>query len=480
MVRFSVLTKFFISFLLTGVILVALLIIAMQVYTFQNFGEYVDNAQLEKLSGLTTALAEVYEEKGDWTFLRGNHNQWIEIFVETGLIRDDRPHQGHPPQPRHLREGFVPPPEAVPGPLDVGPRITLFDAGYRPVMGRARSPEEHAIRPIVLDDKVIGYLGIHELANLSSPLDLYYLAQQKKMITLVGGAFLIIYVLVSYVLASHLLSPVKKLSRATRDLARRKFDTRLDVATTDELGQLAQDFNTMAAQLMEYEQQQKQWLSDISHELRTPLSVLIGEIDAVRDGIRKSDPEVMRSIQAEALHLRRLVEDLHTLSKEETELLSMENRSLDLIALLEETLGRFEDEFVRKEISLVTHLESPAGINVSGDPDRLLQLFSNLMDNTLRYTDAPGQLLVSQTEDNEDVILVFEDSAPSVPRQMHSRIFDRLVRVDSSRNRKTGGSGIGLAVCRTIVEKHGGSIHADDSSAGGLQIEIRLPFARRG
>ena len=482
--RFTMLTKFFLSFLITGIILVALLIGAMQFYTFQNFGRYVDKAQLEKLSGLTTALAKAFKENGDWAFLRGNHERWTQIFIETGLIRAGGPHKGQPPPHGHPGRRAGPVSGAVPGPppdpFEVGPRITLFDAEYRPVMGRARSSEDHLIRPILLDENTIGYLGLRRLLGLSNPLEVYYLAQQKKVIYLLGAVFLIISVMVSFILASHLLSPIKKLSRATRALTDRRFDTHLAVATTDELGQLAKDFNTMAAVLLEYEKRQKQWLSDISHELRTPLSVLIGEIDAVRDGIHKPDPEVITSIQTEALHLRRLVEDLHTLSQEEAERFGLKKQPLDLTVLLEETLGWFEDEFARKGIALVNCLESSGRVSVMGDPDRLTQLFSNLIDNSLRYTDAPGELAVKQITDPSGVTLLFEDSAPGVPQHMHAGIFDRLVRVDSSRNRQTGGSGIGLSICRTIVEKHGGSIHADDSFAGGLQITVRLPLTGKG
>jgi len=547
--RFTILTKFFLSFLISGILLVGLMIGAMQFYTFQNFGEYVDQTELNKLTDLVTQLSMVYKEDGDWESIRRNHNKWRQIFIDSGLLdanegqgppqpglRPDQP-QGWPPPPRpigpdHPERQFADPPGAHPGTLppngpppdfpppdfpppdfppppgssqppgdnrggqgdprapapppiqidqgsgmlEVGPRLSLFDKNYQLVMGRARSNAGHVFRPILFQDEIVGYLGLQKLENLSNPLDEYYLKQQRKILYLVGGLFLLVSVFISFILASQLLSPIKKLSRATQKLAKRQFDTKLNVKTTDELGGLANDFNVMTEQLKGYELTQKQWLSDISHELRTPLAILIGEIDAVQDGIRKPDPTVIKSIQSEVFHLKRLIDDLHTLSIEEAKTLEHKTRPLDVLPLLEETLDWFTEDFLKKEITIETSLGNLSKDRILGDPDRLIQLFSNILKNTLRYTDAPGRLIIRNKVTPESIVIYFEDTAPTVPSEMTKRIFERLFRADLSRSRETGGSGIGLAICKTIVESHGGIISAKGSKLGGLQIQIEFPI----
>ncbi len=503
--RFTILTKFFLSFLITGILLVGSMIGAMQFFTFQNFGEYVDQTELNKLSGLVTELSRVYAENGDWESLRQNHNTWKQIFIDAGLINDRvvqgapqagfRPHQpqGWSPIPGKMgsdssvrplaglpggHPGGLPPVQIDQGSgmLEVGPRLSLFDINYQLVMGRSKSNTGHVFKPILYQNETIGYLGLKKLENLSNPLDEYYLQQQKKIIYLVGGLFLLVSILISFVLASQLLSPIKKLSRATQKLAKRQFDIKLNVKTTDELGRLANDFNVMAEQLKGYELTQKQWLSDISHELRTPLAILIGEIDAVQDGIRKPDPTVIQSIQAEVFHLKRLIDDLHTLSIEEAKTLEHKKQPLDVLSLLDETLEWFTEDFVKKEIVIESCFDISSKGRILGDPDRLIQLFSNILKNTLRYTDAPGRLVIRNKVTPKSISLFFEDTAPSVPSDMTKRIFERLFRADSSRSKKTGGSGIGLAICKTIVESHGGHISATGSALGGLQIQIELPL----
>jgi len=171
-----------------------------------------------------------------------------------------------------------------------------------------------------------------------------------------------------------------------------------------------------------------------------------------------------------------LIDDLHTLSIEEAKTLEHKTRPLDVLPLLEETLDWFTEDFLKKEITIETSLGNLSKDRILGDPDRLIQLFSNILKNTLRYTDAPGRLIIRNKVTPESIVIYFEDTAPTVPSEMTKRIFERLFRADLSRSRETGGSGIGLAICKTIVESHGGIISAKGSKLGGLQIQIEFPI----
>ena len=266
----------------------------------------------------------------------------------------------------------------------------------------------------------------------------------------------------------------------TQALTSLKFDTRIQVRTGDELGQLAMDFNRMAETLSRYETMRKQWLSDISHELRTPLSVLRGEIEAMQDGVREITDEALESLHAEALHMGKIVDDLHELSLADSGALRMERQPIQPVAVLKETLKLFETRFQQAQISIAADLPVEPKVTLQGDASRLSQLYTNLLENTLRYADAPGTLRIWREYSAEQLSLFFEDSGPGVPQESVDHLFDRLYKVDASRTRTKGGSGLGLAICKAIAESHGASIHASSAPGSGLRIQILFPRSHHG
>ena len=281
---------------------------------------------------------------------------------------------------------------------------------------------------------------------------------------------------IAFLLSRHLLAPIKRLSEAAEALGDRNFSTRIPVVSKDELGTLAIRFNTMAEKLETYERNQQQWLSDISHELRTPLSVLIGEIEALQDGIRKPDKASLSSLCAEARHLSKIVNDLHYLSLSEAGTAPMEMNIIKPLPVLSQAIYFFQNRMVNNEMSVEVLLDpAAADLQMKGDRDRLMQLFTNLLENALNHTNKPGALTIRQTNSGRQLTIIFEDTGPGVSELALPRLFDRLYRADPSRNRKTGNSGLGLAICKTIVENHNGKILAQNSEKGGLKIEIRLP-----
>jgi two-component system sensor histidine kinase BaeS len=249
------------------------------------------------------------------------------------------------------------------------------------------------------------------------------------------------------------------------------------VAGTDELGQLARDFNSLALTLEKNEQARRQWVADISHELRTPLAVLRGEVEALQDGVRQTTPETLHSLHSEVMRLSRMVDDLHQLALSDVGALTYRKRKVNLGEELREAADSFRSGFAGKGIMLAADLPSAPAIDVFADPERLHQLFNNLLDNSLKYTEAGGRLDI-RLETGEGVASIhFMDSAPGVPEAEIGRLFDRLYRVESSRSRATGGAGLGLAICRNIVEAHEGTITAKPSPLGGVWITVVLPVA---
>jgi two-component system sensor histidine kinase BaeS len=487
--------KLFCSSLLTAIVIVALLV-GMQYYAMRNFAEYVNRAQLDSLGTLEANLIKAHDQYGGWDFLRHNPRSWRDLLLEARVnLRPPhfppRPLDGldEPPEPtaqqplaeddRHdrglvkdpLQESLGPPPV-----FRIGRRLALFDAEKTRVRGNLRPFEEHTVKALKSGNQNIGWLGLYKVRRFSDPVAAAFRKRQLNFIFLTGGAALVLTALVTVVMSRQILRPVKALSEGTQTLISRRFKTRIGVKSSDELGQLAADFNTMAETLEHYETMRQQWLSDISHELRTPLAVLRGEIEALEDGIRQVNAETIASLHNGVIRLGKLVDDLHLLSLSDSGSLLLKKTKIDPIGLLGETLKVFHQLLEERSLRMELDIEEECGATMEADGDRLKQVFSNILENTLRYAEMPGTVRISGHCTEQTLTICFEDSGPGVPPETLKRLFDRLYRVDSSRSRELGGSGLGLAICKQIVEAHGGRIVAESSGLGGLSIKIRFPL----
>jgi two-component system sensor histidine kinase BaeS len=280
--------------------------------------------------------------------------------------------------------------------------------------------------------------------------------------------------LIAWWVARTLLTPVKRVAAATHRLAAGHHDVRVPVDSQDEVGQLARDFNHLALTLGRNENLRREFMADVSHELRTPLGILKGELEALEDGIVPLNADAVRSLQSEVARIGGLVDDLHELALSDAGALSYRQKPLDLADLLRRVTqshqARMDSAGLRLEV------QAPAlAATVSGDAARLQQLLDNLLENSRRYTDAPGTVQVTLQAAGANWALSIQDSAPGVPPALRGQLFERFFRVDASRNSTTGGSGLGLAICRNIVQAHGGQIDAQASALGGVCITVRLP-----
>ena len=332
-------------------------------------------------------------------------------------------------------------------------RLALFDAQKEHVVGRAKSTAGHTLQEIMVNGETVGWLGLRNEDSLSDPLDMAFLKQQSRALYIVGAITLVLAAVVAFLLSRHLLAPVQQLINGTRSLTSRKFDTRINVNSSDELGQLAVDFNLMAHTLEQYEQLRQQWISDIAHELRTPLSILRGEIEALQDGIREASSQRLESLHDEVVHISKIVSNLHDLSLAESAALHVKRDTVNLSIIVRSCLNKFQSIFARRGIVIVDELGDTETITTPGDKDRLMQVFSNLLENTLRYTDSPGCLTVRQICATSSVLLLFADTKPTVPTEALSHLFDRLYRVDKSRSRAHGGSGLQIEIMLPLQNK---------------------------
>ena len=439
----------------------------------QGFLEYVNLEEQKEINRLTHQLELYYGQHQSWEELRRNplvvlmlHAQTepdpkirkrILAIIEHGNMPDWMADKNTKKERRH--------------PLE---RIILLDQNSEIIFGSQLDQKLPHMIALMDGERRVGSLGLYPPKKISETNQLLFMERQKEIMLIASLAAILITAGVSMLLAYHLTRPIQKLSTAANNLAKGDYTTRVRAENRGAVGKLLQDFNTLATTLEENESQRKRWLSDIAHELRTPLTSLMGEVEALQDGIRKPDERTLGNLHQGITRLKRLVEDLYDLTRSEIGMLSLITDELDLSDLVAGEVESYTQEAANAGLSLT--MEPPATpAPIWGDRQRLQQLLGNLLTNSIRYTDGGGKINVSVSRQGSSVVLDIHDTAPGVDDENRPHLFDRLYRVEQSRNRALGGAGLGLAICEQIVLAHHGTISATNSPLGGLHLQVVLP-----
>ena len=464
-------SKLFIAFLVTNVITAFAVGLGVRATFNSGFEAYVQEREAQRLARLAASLGDAYRERQGWDFLKDNDAMWLEMNRASRSERRYGPAPGAPPDRTDPNSGIRRAPRE-PRP----PRAVVLDATRKVIVGDADPASDLDRRPIQSNGAVVGWLAAPVQQTAFDFVDHRFQQQQWRASASVALAAMALAAVVAWFLARGLIAPVKRLAGATRKLADGEYATRVAATSNDELGRLVDDFNRLGNALEKHEVSRRNFMADVSHELRTPLAVLKGELEALEDGVRPISPERIQSLQAEVVLLAKLVNDIHDLSLADVGGIAYHFRPADLGGIVRDAVRIAQPRFTDR--ALETEVRLPSGaMPVRGDEERLAQLFGNLVENSLRYTDPGGALRVSMRREGSQAVIDWEDSKPGVPAEALPRLFERLFRVDNSRNRGRGGSGLGLAICRSIAEAHGGSIEARASELGGLRIVLRLPLA---
>ena len=477
--KISIKYRLFLAFLLATCTLVGCMFLIMKISFDRGFLRYINNLEQARLAQLSNNLQMAYSSHGSWDFLRDNPAAWFRLLADTlpedlSLPRPRRKLKQRP-QDEALSDPWQTRRKMRRAPHQFEWRVVLLDSNRQPIFGPRHNRPKVAPKPLTLGEQTIGYLGLLPPPHIVSPLQQRFIQKQRRSFALIALIMAAVAALLSIPLAQRLVKRITNLAAATHQLTAGQYNTRVPAGGSDELGQLARDFNSLAKTLDKNQQLRRQWIADISHELRTPLAVLRGEIEALQDGVRPQSPQSLSMLHDEVLHLNRLVEDLYQLSLADINALSYRKESTNLGETLQQAIDPFRGEFADRGIRLSCEIPAARPLLIQGDRRRLHQLFSNLLENSLRYTESGGELKVRVAQNTECIAIHFEDTAPGVPEDKMERLFDRLFRVEGSRSRNTGGGGLGLALCKTIVEAHDGTISARPSSLGGLWVEILLP-----
>jgi signal transduction histidine kinase len=273
-----------------------------------------------------------------------------------------------------------------------------------------------------------------------------------------GGLVAIgIAVLITFFLSRRILSPVKALINVSRQYGKGDFSKRIDNKDKGELGELANSFNSMADDLERIQRLRQNMVADVAHELRTPLSNLKGYLEAINDGVIKPNKATIRSLNEEAVILSRLVADLQELSLADAGELKITLQPEDISKLIKETITNSHPKTRTKDLKITADLpEQLPLLNI--DAYRIKQVLGNLLDNAIEHTGKGGKITVTASEQDKVVAISVADTGEGIPPEELSLIFERFYRVDKSRARTTGGSGLGLTIAKRLVEAHGGTI----------------------
>lgn len=304
-------------------------------------------------------------------------------------------------------------------------------------------------------------------------------AQAVSQILLIAAtAAVLTAVIVSTFVTRRLVRPIQRMKVASQRIAAGEYDERVETLAEDELGALARSFNEMALKLAETEDRRRQLVGDVTHELRTPLASIRSVMEGLVDGVLPADPTTFHQVEREVARLQRLVQDLEALSRAEAGQLLLEPAPVDPAVFINDAASRLHAQYAEKNVELDIQLppQLPA---VFADKWRMTQVLLNLLGNALQYTPEGGQVAVIATRDQNEIIVRVVDTGIGIAAENLPHVFERFYRVDKSRSRAGGGSGIGLTIARHLVEAHGGRIWAESAGLDqGSRFTFTIPLAR--
>jgi signal transduction histidine kinase len=432
--------KLTLAFLLVSLIAIGLAAIFVAMTTSTQFSQYLaDQRQVDFVATAT----DYYRLHGHWA--------GVDTVLRTkGLLPPFAQPGSKPPDPQ---------PFAL---VDQNGEVIISGGEYQPGQKAAKDALAKGIN-IEIDGKVVGTVLSTGQTPTRSAIENKYLASVSRSlwIAALGGA--VIALLLGLFLARTLTRPVRDLTTATHALAQGRLEQRVPVRSADELGDLAQAFNQMSADLARSNQSRKQMTADIAHDLRNPLTVLGGYLESLQDGKLKPTPERFATMQAEIQHLQHLVDDLRTLSLADAGELALRRQPVAPVELLEQTAAAYQHQAEQQNVRLMVDVE-PGLPEISLDPARMEQVLGNLVSNALRYTPDGGEIRLGARREGENVIISIRDTGSGIAPEILPHIFDRSYRGDPSRSGDQ--SGLGLAIAKSIVELHGGKISVESNKMG--------------
>lgn len=302
-----------------------------------------------------------------------------------------------------------------------------------------------------------------------------FISKLNYIFILIGIIFCVVSIVAGGLFAHKISRPITKTAEIAKQISSGDYSIRFESKSkTKELDMLISSINDMAYTLDRQEQHRKQITADIAHELRTPLTAIRSHLEAMVEGLWDATPERLNSCVEEVNRLSNLIADLDRLAKLEQENLKLNIDNVDLLEITQTVCKNFEKEAYNKNITIS---QEGVNCNIKADKDRIIQVITNLLSNAIKYTQSNGHIKVVVTDDIVNGIVIVEDNGIGISKKDLSYIFERFYRTDQSRNRKTGGAGIGLTIAKSIVEAHRGKIFVESTEGKGSRFTVIFPKA---
>lgn len=457
----SLKSKLTLSYIMVVVLCVLLTSILMNFFSDKYFREYVRQNQDNKNKEIVMQLSGQYSENGGWNY--GMIEAIGVAALENGLIMRVRDISGNIIWDANEHNNGMCQRIIQQMALNVSERYPRVKGTYTEI------PYD-----LYSDFKKVGVVEIGSYSPYYlTDHDISFINTLNTLLLGAGALSLILAVIVGLSMARRLSAPITKVINSAQAIEKGNYTSRvINESNASELRQLSTTINNLARTLENQENLRKRLTSDVAHELRTPLATLQSHMEAMIDGLWTPDKERLISCHDEIVRLNNLVGDLEKLARYEGENLILNKSCFDVSELITSLVKNFEKDFMDKRIEISV---SGKKTEICADKDKISQVLVNLLSNSLKYTPEGGRVIIC-TEDEKDAILIsVEDNGFGIPKEDLPYIFERFYRADKSRNRLTGGSGIGLAIARSIVEAHKGTITAHSIEGCGSKFIISLP-----
>ena len=381
--------------------------------------------------------------------------------------KDDKQESKSSSSSEHVKKRFV----SIPDRLGLSSRLSLYDEKQQFIVGEPAT-DQIAYRPILVDQKVVGYLGLKPVLDQDDASSINFFSNQKRYLLLVYALTVLSSLVAALLMATYFKKPIQRLLNATLELTRGNYQHQVMIKRNDELGDLSNQLNHLADILHQHEESRRQWVADTSHELKTPLAVLQAQIEAMQDGIRKATPEHLDAMMRQVSSLKKLTQDLADLAQADAQQLKCYFAEVNPWDVVLQEVENFKSTFEQNQLEVNLFGK---GTVLSLDLDRFKQIIVNLLGNCVRYTEQGGKIQIHTQQNEQQWIMYVDDSPFGVSDEQLAHLGERFYRVDDSRTRSTGGTGLGLALSCKLAQALGGSLTFDHSPLGGLRCVLTFP-----
>lgn len=331
--------------------------------------------------------------------------------------------------------------------------------------------DDYITKPFSLKNLYAIIIAVTRRSNNDN--DFKFLNSLNVILAVVGIISIVFAAIAGIILAGKISVPVKAATRAAKDIAQGNYNNRINTdICTMELSELGNAVNHMAESLDNQEMLRRRLTSDVAHELRTPVANVSSNIEAIIEGALEPTNERLSSCYNELERITGIITELEKLRQIEGENMILHIGHVDIYELAKEVKLIFENEMSKKNIRCDIIGEH---IDVCVDKDKMSQVLNNLISNAVKYTDNYGNIQITVIQENENVVITVKDNGCGIDDNDIQYIFERFYRTDKSRNRSTGGAGIGLTITRAIVQLHGGTIHVESKKGVGSLFKVTIP-----